>query len=224
MNAIVNKVFFMIVFGAISWLGLDGLLVNYYSRSFKTLDIIEIEKEGILAERFVEITNGIATGDFAFSDGIVGGNVLYPLISAAARQQMQINQEPVEVKVLVLRKYVDSGCIYNNTCASSNGAAIMGVVSRGLGKVDKEIGLLFEEDIEEGTIKLAPDVIVLEERELISWYWNLLMFIGGTFLSFKILKSFFRKASSLEDWFYKVAEVDEAKIKKLRKQKDSMNA
>ena len=179
MSTIINKVFFTIVFGVVSWIGLRGLLVNYYSTTSKTYDILELEEGRIGSERFIEVTNGVAAGNLAFTDGIVGVNVLYPLISSKAMQKMEEDQAVIKVKVLVLRKYMDSGCIYSNSCTKPDGSAIVGVVSVG---AKDGMGYLFEEDIEGSSIKLAPDVIVLEETDLIPWYWNLLMFICGTFL------------------------------------------
>ena len=222
MGTIANKVLFMIVFGVVSWIGMRGLLVNYYASSLKTFDIHELEKEGIGSERFLEVTNGIATNDFAFLEGLLGVNVLYPLISAEAKQQMLQSEQPVEVKVLVLRTDVDSGCVYNNSCSRPGGVAIKGVVSLGAKKAAEEMGF-YKAAFEGGSIKLAPDVIVLEEHDPISWYWNLLMFVGGTFLSLNILRSFFQKADGVEDWFYKVAEMDDSRRQKLRRQKELMN-
>lgn len=47
------------------------------------------------------------------------------------------------------------------------------------------------------------------KEDAIEWYWNLLMFLGGTVFGFTILKSFFRKASSLEEYWKKITEKNE---------------
>ncbi len=204
MRTILNKIFFGAIFIFLSWKGLDGLLINLFHSSDTSLDILQLERSKKNNYRNVEIHNGIAGQTFVYyqSDSYSPVDIIYPLISH--EQSLKLNQlKPISVRVLVRISNLNRNCVKNNTCIPIDSTAVNGIVKMGLENLSSNDIAVLESNL----VKLDKNVILIESGERpIIWYWNLAMFIGGTIFGFAILKSFFRQASSLEEYWEKITE------------------
>ncbi len=207
MKTIANKIFFGIVFIFLSWKGLDGLIINVLYNSKTTIDILDLEKKEEVSHRNLEILNGKVGDGLLYYESNSYSNVdlLYPLISQ--QQAERFNQlEPISIKVLVRLNDQPRTCLSNGKCIAADSTIIRGIVKVGLENLQYTDYQILESDL----ITIDEDVILIEtNEETISWYWNLAMFLGGTVFAFAILKSFFRRASSIEEYWNKITEVDE---------------
>lgn len=210
MRTVLNKIFFGAIFLYVSWLGLDGLTINLFHNSTKTLDIIELEKLGHVEARNLEITNGISyKEDFIYyeSNSYSPVDIIYPLISHE-QSEKYYNSEPIKIKLLIRLNSQNRSCLKTGNCIPKDSSSVMGFVKVGL----ENLRNYDFQSLEWELVSLDENVILLEpnNEEPIKWYWNLLMLLGGTIFGFTILKSFFRKASSLEEYWKKVTEKDES--------------
>ncbi|MBK0402610.1 hypothetical protein I5M27_06410 [Adhaeribacter sp. BT258] len=204
MRTIANKFIFGFLFLFLSWKGLDGLLINYHSQQQYEVNILELEKTGTQHKRFLKINNGIAADPMIYFEENPGSpiDVVYPIISANQMMDARLGK-PVEARVLVKIKNMSRECLEDGNCFLPDSTSISGITENDLLNFTKDQYQLLEED----GLKIAKDAILVEANtKPIPLAWNLLMFIGGSSFAFAILKSFFRKADNLEDYWEKVTE------------------
>lgn len=209
MVTILNKIFFGGLFIFLSWKGFDGLIINLFYHSTETYDILELEQSDEIDSRNIEIRNGIAyKEDFIFyeSDQYSLIDVVYPLLSHQQNKKYH-NSESVKIKVLVRLNNQHRSCISKGNCIPQDSILVKGMVRIGLDNLSSSDFKALETEL----VTIDENVILLEpNEEPIIWYWNLLMFVVGTVFGFTILKSFFRRASSLKDYWKKITEKEES--------------
>lgn len=204
MRTAVNKIIFGAIFYYLAWKGLDGLLVNYYSSSVFEVDISEVENMEINKYRFLKIDNGIAYDSFLYYENGSRSkiDVVYPLISAKQVASLEAGEE-IEAKVFVKRNDLLRSCLTNSACFYKDSTSIKGLSLKGFDNLSEGDFASFTDD----QLKVSHTPILLDaDSEPISIRWNLLMFLGGGLFGFTIIKSFFRKAESIEDYWRKVTE------------------
>jgi hypothetical protein len=109
----------------------------------------------------------------------------------------------VEARILVMVKNMSNECKENGICFLPDSTTVSGFTQNDLLDFNKEQYQMLEAE----GIKIAKDVVLLEANsEPIAMEWNLVMLMGGSIFAFAILNSFFRKATSLEDYWEKVTE------------------
>ncbi|MBU2913541.1 hypothetical protein [Reichenbachiella agariperforans] len=209
MRTIINKIIFGCLFIFLSWKGFDGLIINFFHSSTDTYDIIQIEQSDNLSSRNIEILNGIAfKDDFIYfeSNQYSSVDIVYPLMSSE-QEEKYYNSEPINIKVLIRLNNQDRNCLSNGNCIPNDSTTVNGLVKTGLDNLRSGDF----ESIESELVKFDEDIILLEPNDgPIVWYWNLMMFIGGTLFGFVILKSFFRRASNFEEYWKMVTEKEES--------------
>lgn len=204
MRTIINKIVFGILFCYVSWKGLDGLFINYYSQSLYEIDINDVGTETINDHRYLKIKNGIAYPTYAYyeENPYSEVDVLYPLVSAKQLESLREGKK-IEAKLFIKRNNVARSALDNKAYFYPDSIPIIGLTQTGLDNLrsgDLEV-------LQDENLNLPNNPIIIESgSQPIGLPWNLLMFIGGTVFGFTILKSFFRKADSVKDYFYKIAE------------------
>lgn len=208
MRTILNKIFFGCIFIFLSWKGFDGLIINFFYNSTLSIDILELEQSDKLDSRNIEIINGIPFKEnFIYYESSPNSQVdiVYPLLSSEQTEKYY-NSEPIIIKVLVRLNNQYNYCKSNGNCIPNDSTSINGLVKVGLENLSSDDFKAFESEL----VKLDENLILLEpNEEPIVWYWNLAMFIAGTVFGFTILKSFFRRASSINEYWKKVTEKEE---------------
>lgn len=206
MKTLLNKFLFGALFIFLSWKGLDGLILNAIHSDTTTIDVWELEKHPLFESRNVKITNGCAGSALYLQADYAGPiDILYPLLSAA--QVINLSKgKPIRVKVLVRLKNRPSQCVGDRSCLPKDSTPVKGLVKVGFENLNTDDFKAFESDL----VQVDKDALLVDpEEETIVWYWNLAMFLIGTVLAFVIVKSFFRKASSMGDYFKKIMEEEE---------------
>lgn len=200
MGTILNKVFFGGLFIFLSWKGLDGLLINIFYHTTESYDILELEQSENIDARNIEIINGIVFRDnfiYYESNELVTVDMVFPLLSNEQIQNYN-NSEPITIKVLFRLFEQSRNCLTTGICLPEDSVALKGLVKIGLENLNRDDFEALESDL----LKLDKNVILVEpEDEPIVWYWNLAIFVVGTVFGFTILKSFFRRATSLRDYW-----------------------
>jgi hypothetical protein len=208
MRTIINKIFFGAIFIFLSWKGLDGLTINVLYNSETSIDILQLEQSQELSSRNLEILNGLIGEDFVYyeSDQYSPVDIVYPLMSYEQHEKLN-KLEPILVRVLVRINNQSRNCLRDGNCIPIDSTSVKGIVKIGLENLRSSDFETLESDL----LKLSENVILIEpNKEPIVWYWNLVMFLGGTVFGFAILKSFFRRASSLQEYWKKITEKDES--------------
>jgi hypothetical protein len=208
MKTIINKIVFGALFCFVSWKGLDGLFVNYYSRSLFDIDIEKLDQSDGDRHRYFKVNNGIAYGTYIYYEENLYSpvDIVYPVISAKEVEDLQ-NGRNVEAKLLVRRNKLNRDCLKYGSCFYGDSISVMGLSRIGLESLSDNDYMMLEDE----HLKIAPNAILLEAGAgPVAIHWNLLMFIGGTVFAFTILKSFFQKAYSIQEYWMKVSE--QAKI------------
>ena len=194
----------MFVFALLIWKGFDGLLINFHSDKIYEADIRKIETSGTQGNRFLKIRNGIALGSFIYSHENSGSaiEVIYPIISADQLTKAK-EGKPAEAKVLVKITGMSAECLEDGMCFLPDSTVLTGLTESEL----LYLGAEQKQQLQTEGVKVSPNaVLLLPNTQPITLQWNLLMLLGGSIFAFAILKSFFRKASSLEDYWEKVTE------------------
>lgn len=208
MKTIINKFFFGILFLFLAWKGLDGLIINVFHSTTKTYDILQFETSNEAPTRNIEILNGIPYRKelmYLEADAYSPIDIIYPLVSSEQLAKAQKN-EPITIKVLIQLNEQDPDCIIDKSCLPEDSTAVKGLVKVELENLHREDFNYFESDL----ISLDDQVILLQPNEVpIAWYWNLIMFGAGILFGVTILKSFFRRASSLKEYWQKITEQEE---------------
>lgn len=209
MRTILNKIIFGGLFIFLSWKGLDGLIINIFYNSTDTIDITQLEKSDNIDVRNIEIINGISyKEDFIYyeSNQFSPIDIIYPILSHDQTEKYY-NSEPINIKVLVRLNNQKRTCLTNGNCIPSDSTSLKGLVKVGLENLrDADF-----ETLESDLVKLDDNFILLEpNEEPIIWYWNLIMFLVGTVFGFAILKSFFKRASSIDEYWKIITEKNES--------------
>jgi hypothetical protein len=187
---------------------LDGLTINVLYNSETSIDILQLEQSQELSSRNLEILNGLIGEDFVYyeSDQYSPVDIVYPLMSYEQHEKLN-KLEPILVRVLVRINNQSRNCLRDGNCIPIDSTSVKGIVKIGLENLRSSDFETLESDL----LKLSENVILIEpNKEPIVWYWNLVMFLGGTVFGFAILKSFFRRASSLQEYWKKITEKDES--------------
>lgn len=209
MRTVLNKIIFGCVFIFLSWKGFDGLIINIFYNSMETYDIFQLEQSEDVKSRNLEILNGISLKEGVIyydtnQNSLV--DIVYPLLSSE-QEEKYYNSEPINIKVLVRINNQHRHCLSNGKCIPSDSTSVNGLVKVGLENIKSGDFEFLESEL----VTLDENIILLEpDEEPIIWYWNLVMFIGGTLFGFVILKSFFRRASSVGEYWKKVTEKEES--------------
>ncbi|SDK43986.1 hypothetical protein SAMN05421823_102737 [Catalinimonas alkaloidigena] len=204
MRTIFNKLLFGALFFFVSWKGLDGLKINYYARTPYEADIAALETEGAHDPRYVTIHNAIAAGPYLTSadERSLTTDITYPVISQAQQDRLLAGQ-PVTAHLLVQLPKRPRNCENYNTCLLPDSTLLSGVTKAGLEKLSADNLHLLESDL----LTIAPEALLLEPYTTpVALYWNLLMFLGSGLFAFTLLKSFFRRATSVSEYFEKISE------------------
>jgi hypothetical protein len=208
MRTIINKIFFGAIFIFLSWKGLDGLTINVLYNSETSIDILQLEQSHELSSRNLKVLNGLIGEDFVYyeSDQYSPVDIVYPLMSYEQHEKLN-KLEPISIRVLVRINNQRRNCLRDGNCIPIDSTSVKGIVKVGLENLRSSDFETLESDL----VKLSENVILIEpNEEPIVWYWNLAMFLGGTVFGFAILKSFFRRASSLKEYWKKITEKDES--------------
>lgn len=208
MKTVLNKVIFSLFFLYASWKGLDGLFINYYSSSLHELDIESLEKKGCDNNRYLKINNGVTAGTFIYLEENNYSNidVYYPIISHKQAELLRLGR-PITAHLIVQINNLNRNCIKDETCYLIDSTSVTGITKEGFDDLRRDDFKSMETDlltIDKNAILIEPDI------KPIALHWNLLMFIGGTIFAFTLLKSFFRKASGLREYWVKITEKDES--------------
>ncbi len=175
----------------------------------ETYDIFQLEQSEDVKSRNLEILNGISLKEGVIyydtnQNSLV--DIVYPLLSSE-QEEKYYNSEPINIKVLVRINNQHRHCLSNGKCIPSDSTSVNGLVKVGLENIKSGDFEFLESEL----VTLDENIILLEpDEEPIIWYWNLVMFIGGTLFGFVILKSFFRRASSVGEYWKKVTEKEES--------------
>lgn len=210
MRTVLSKIIFGGLFLMLAWKGVDGLIINFFHSKTETFDIQELEKVKTLETRNLVVKNGVSYNeDFIYSESENFGfvEIVYPLVSQKQKEKY-LNFESITVKLLVKMDHVDKNCLKSGDCFPKDGSTVSGLVKSGLENLDaSEL-----KPLETSLVKIDENAIILELGDKpVSWYWNLLMFLVGAFFCIIILKSFFRKASSVEEYWQKITEKEAKK-------------
>jgi len=208
MRTVINKIFFGVIFIFLSWKGSDGLIINLKYQSVSDIDIEALEEDEQFESRNLNVLNGIRMDDFIYySSGMNSPiDIVYPLISAKQKAVLD-SGDLITIKVFVRLTDQQWNCLDNQYCIPEDSSSIRGLVKTGLENIRSSDFSQFETaqvGIDESAILVQPGA------EPISWQWNLAMFLGGTIFGFTILKSFFRRASSLKEYWAKITEKEES--------------
>jgi hypothetical protein len=205
MKTIFNKIIFGGLFIFLSWKGFDGLVINIFHSNTKTFDISQIEQLNTVNERNIDIINGISyKEDFIYfqENQFSTVDIIYPLLSSKQAEK-HYKDEPINVKVLVRLNNQTRDCLTSGNCLPPDSTSVNGLVKSGLENLSEDDFKALETDL----LKLDKNVILLVPNEKpIVWYWNLAMFVVGTIFGIAILKSFFRRANSIEEYWTMVTE------------------
>ncbi|WP_200974973.1 hypothetical protein [Echinicola sp. 20G] len=207
MQTVLYKFIFGGLFIFVAWKGIDGILINIYHGELTRYDIGEFEEVEIHSERNLEISNGIPLkGNSIFYQPDRGGDidVIYPIISSAQYDKL-VQKKPINIKVFVRLDKQSPYCAEDGGCIPDAGEPIRGLVKSGFENLDFEDFKMIESEL----INIDKNCILikLNEKPLI-WYWNFLMLLVGMIFSITILKSFFKKASNLKEYWEKITEKD----------------
>lgn len=209
MNTILNKVIFGCFFIFLSWKGFDGLIINVFYNTTETFDIRQLEQTDKIDARNIEVVNGMSyKEDFIYyqSDRSSRVDIVYPVLSYEQAKKYY-NSEPINIKVLVRLNNQPRSCLETGICIPGDSTSVSGLVKVELENLRSSDFKTLESEL----VKLDENVILLEpNEEPITWYWNLAMFVVGMVFGFTILKSFFRRAASFEEYWNKVTEKEES--------------
>ncbi|MBN7811235.1 hypothetical protein J0A68_09720 [Algoriphagus sp. H41] len=209
MKTILNKLIFGGLFIFLSWKGLDGLIINTFHGNTETFDISQLEQSKIIESRNINIVNGISyKEDFIYyeENQFSPVDIVYPLLSFEQAERLA-NSEPISVKILVRLNNQNRDCLTSGNCLPVDSASVNGLVKTGLENLKSSDFETLETDL----LRLDENAILIELNDKpILWYWNLAMFAGGTIFGFAILKSFFRRANSIEEYWTLVTEKDQS--------------
>ncbi|MCR9252531.1 MAG: hypothetical protein NXI20_19065 [bacterium] len=203
MGTIINKIIFGLLFGFLSWKGLDGLFIYYHSRNLYEIDIKAYEDGGDRSQRYLTIQNGIGVPEYLYygGDDDYHFGVIYPVISNAQYERLLVG-DIVNVFVLVERsEFSRSGNYMLEDSTDLTGLTAIGM--EGLSDADIDM-------FESSNLKISNDAVLIQlGEEPIPFHWNLIMFLLGTVFSFTLFKSFFRRASSVKEYWFKITEKDQ---------------
>lgn len=208
MRTVLSKAIFGVLFLMLAWKGVDGLIINFFYSKTETFDIHELEKMKTLETKNLVLKNGVSyNDDFIYHESENFGfvEIIYPLVSQKQKEKY-LNFEPITVKLLVKIDHVDKNCLKSRDCFPKDASTVSGLAKSGLENLDaSEL-----KPLETSLVKIDENAIILELGDKpVTWYWNLLMFIIGAFFGIIILKSFFRKASSIKEYWQKITEKEE---------------
>lgn len=189
-------------------MGMQGLVFNVQHSNPSTYDIADLEEMDVIRARNLEVTNAIAYKlDAVYYDSEYYTNtvdIIYPIFSANQFDRyMETNS--INIKVMLRLNEQPNSCLMDQSCYPADSTVLKGVAHL---LSDEEKFAFYGMEMDD--VGLDENVILLElGKEPIDWYWNLAMFVVGSVFGFTILKSFFRRASSPSEYWYKVTEKGE---------------
>jgi hypothetical protein len=169
---------------------------NFGTHNLRSVDLKEVEAEGLGDADFVEITGGELGNAFLVGNALHATDKDYILRPILTRQQAAnwYSGATVQASLIGWFKNNDPACITTEGCPPNKALAIKGLVGEPTDKKNP-VDLWSTQ-----RIKLADQVTYIQLYEApMAWYWNLAMFLGGLLLAIIPEARKFRKRQSADD-------------------------
>lgn len=157
---LLSRVFLLLLSAFVTWLGFDMVRVSAAGTEVHTVSIEAVERDGVGAARYLDITGGLTDGSYVYSylesTGTVT-EVIYPVASGDTWAGM-FDGSPTTIHVLVRDDGIRGDCHRSDDCVQSGPADVRGVTRVGWNALDRETRELLE-DVD---YQIAGDVVFLD--------------------------------------------------------------